>query len=71
MFFPDAMAADLARYDRYYHQGLLPDPTPTEREFWVSILGHELGHCLYHGRGEPTAERWEKKVLDAARGKLG
>jgi hypothetical protein len=67
MFFPDAMVADLARYEDYYNRGLLPDPTPTLRQFWASILGHELAHCLDHGRGEPTAERWEKKVLAAAR----
>lgn len=70
MFFPTAMANDLARYDEYYRQGLLPDPTPTEREFWVSILAHELSHCLDHGQGEPAAEAWEKKVLTAARGRL-
>jgi hypothetical protein len=67
MFFPDAMVADLVRYDDYYNRGLLPDPTPTLRQFWASIVGHELGHCLDHGRGEPTAERWERKVLTAAR----
>ena len=67
MFFPDAMVADLERYEDYYNQGLLPDPTPTLRQFWASILGHELAHCLDHGQGEPTAERWEKKVLTAVR----
>lgn len=70
MFFPDALTADLARYAGYYARGLLPDPTPTLREYWVSILGHELAHCLHHGRGEPTARRWEKKVLTAARNGL-
>jgi hypothetical protein len=70
MFFPTAMSDDLVRYAEYYAQGLLPDPTPTVREFWVSILAHELAHCLEHGKGEPIAESWEKKVLEAARGKL-
>jgi hypothetical protein len=67
LFFPQAMTDDLVRYENFYEQGLLPDPTPTLRQFWVSILGHELAHCLRHGSGEPVAERWEKKVLDRAR----
>lgn len=67
LLFPQAMTDDLVRYENFYEQGLIADPTPTIRQFWVSILGHELAHCLHHGSGEPTAERWEKKVLAAAR----
>ncbi len=70
MFFPVAMSDDLARYQQYYEQGLFADPPPSEREFWASILAHELAHCLGHGKGEPVAEAWEKKVLAAARGNL-
>jgi len=67
MFFPSAMAADLARWRAYHSQGLLPDPPPTIRQFWASITAHELAHCLKHGRGEPTAERWEARALAALR----
>ncbi len=67
MFFPTAMADDLARWRTYHSQGLLADPAPTLRQFWGSIMAHELAHCLKHGRGEPTAERWEARALAALR----
>ncbi|HEU4480428.1 MAG TPA: hypothetical protein VFS18_00960 [Actinomycetota bacterium] len=65
-FYPRAMADDLARWAGYYSQGLLPDPAPGRRAFWASILGHELAHCLRHGKGgEPLSERWERRALEA------
>ena len=67
MFFTTAMADDLDRWRTYNAQGLLDDPAPTRRQFWASILAHELAHCLDHGRGEPAAERWEAKALEAVR----
>jgi hypothetical protein len=75
LFYPTAIRRDLERQARFHAQGLLPDPPPTLRQFWVSILGHELAHCLPHEdffrqRGERTAERWEARVLAAARRRL-
>ena len=67
MFFTTAMADDLARWRTYNAQGLLDDPAPTRRQFWASILAHELSHCLDHGSDEEVAERWEAKALDAVR----
>ncbi len=71
MFFTSAMADDLVRWERYYDQGLLPEPPPTWRQFWASILAHELAHCLRHGTGgEPLSEEYERKVLLRAREEL-
>jgi hypothetical protein len=75
LFFPAAIKQDLARQKRFRSEGLLPDDPPTLRQFWVSILGHELGHCLpddssFRQRGERTAERWEGRVLAAARSSI-
>ena len=67
MFFPTAMADDLARWRTYNAQGLLADPAPSRRQFWASILAHELAHCLDHGSGEDVAERWEAKTLTRLR----
>lgn len=67
MFFPTAMTDDLARWRTYHAQGLLADPAPTRRQFWATILAHELAHCLDHGKGEATAERWEARALEALR----
>ena len=67
MFFVTAMADDLARWRTYNQQGLLDDPAPTRRQFWASILAHELAHCLDHGSDEDVAERWEAKALEAIR----
>ena len=66
-FYPTAMADDLVRWSQYYAQRLLPDPAPTLRQFWGAILAHELAHCLGHGKGEPVAERWEKRALRGLR----
>lgn len=67
MFFATAMDDDLDRWRTYNAQGLLDDPAPTRRQFWGSILAHELAHCLDHGSDEAVAERWEAKALEALR----
>jgi hypothetical protein len=72
-FYPAAIARDRRRQRRFSAQGRLAHPPPTEREFWVSILAHELAHCLSHpNRLQPVGERvarlWEKRALRAARG---
>jgi hypothetical protein len=67
MFFPAAMAADLARWENYYRSDLLDDPPPSSRQFWASILGHELAHCQRGRNGEPAALKWEDRVLAAVR----
>lgn len=67
MFFPTAMSDDLDRWRSYHAQGFLADPPPSLRQFWASILAHELAHCLDHGKGEPVAERWEAKALESVR----
>jgi hypothetical protein len=71
-FYPAAIRRDLRRQAEFHADGYLDEPPATLREFWVSILAHELAHCLPHSnffrqRGEPTARRWEQRVLDAAR----
>ena len=70
MFFPTAMTDDLRRQDEFYSQGMLPEPAPSLRHFWVAILGHELAHCAPGAPGEPYAEKWEERVLDAAQKEL-
>lgn len=67
MFFPAAIARDLERWRGYFADGLVPDPPPTLRQYWASILAHELGHCLNWEGGEPFAERWEARALEALR----
>jgi hypothetical protein len=69
-FFPAAMDEDLVRWNSYYDQGLTPDPPPTVRQFWGSILGHELSHCPQKGKEtspEEVALSWERRVLGALR----
>lgn len=63
MFFPTAMSDDLSRWRTYHAQGLLADPPPTTRQFWASIMAHELAHCLDGGSGEGVAMRWERRAL--------
>ena len=70
VFYPTAMRDDLVRQGEYYEQGMLPEPPPSGRQFWASILGHELAHCAPGQPGEPYAQKWEKRVLDAARSEL-
>lgn len=70
-FFPAAMRQDLKRQARFRSEGRLPSPIPSTRAFWMSVLGHELAHCLpphrpFRQRGEATARRWERRILRAA-----
>ncbi len=78
MFFPTAIREDLERWRDYWAAGYMEDPPPTERQFWVAILAHELAHCIVTEEkrqgvkvpvmsGEDVAERWEAKVLAQAR----
>nr|MDQ3916654.1 hypothetical protein [Actinomycetota bacterium] len=67
MFFPNAIAQDLDRWRLYHSQGALVDPPPTLRQFWGSILAHELGHCFPGGPGEKVAEHWEREALERLR----
>ena len=67
MFFPSAITADLARWRSYYAQGAIADPAPTLRQFYGSLLAHELAHCRRGPRGESVAQAWERRALDALR----
>jgi hypothetical protein len=68
--YPAAIANDLARWRRYHAAGRLEAIPPDNlRQYWGSILAHELAHCLDHGSGEQSAERWERKALDGLRGR--
>ncbi|HEX2236339.1 MAG TPA: hypothetical protein VHK89_08695, partial [Actinomycetota bacterium] len=74
-FYPAAIALDLRRQAAYHADAGLSRAPPTARQFWVALLGHELAHCLpprvrFRQRGERTAERWEKRVLEAAKHRL-
>ena len=64
-FYSAAMSGDLERVGEYFDQGLVASPPPTERQFYASILGHELAHCLGQGKGEGVAQQWEARVLGA------
>jgi hypothetical protein len=75
-FFPTAIDDDRRLQAHYFEQGLLDRGPATLRDFWASILGHELAHCLVRKENglpaltpEPVAKRWEKKVLAALEGK--
>ena len=63
MFFPSAVVADLERWRRYYAAGLLAEPAPSKREFYGSLLAHELAHCRPGPRGEAVARSWETRAL--------
>jgi hypothetical protein len=62
VFYPVAIAQDLVRWRRYHAQGRLGRPPGTLRQYWGSILAHELAHCLGTGRGERVAKHWEAKA---------
>ena len=68
VFYPAAIAADLARWRRLHVRGLLGPPPSSLRHYWASILAHELGHCLGNGSGENVAEHWEAIALERLRG---
>jgi hypothetical protein len=64
MFFPTAITDDLTRWQSYYAGGYLDTPPPSSlRQFWASLLAHELGHCMEGPRGERVAERWEHRAF--------
>lgn len=67
MFFSSAVAADLERWSAYYRSGLIATPAPTMREFYGSLLAHELAHCRRGPRGEAVARAWERRALEALR----
>jgi hypothetical protein len=68
VFYPAAISSDLERWRRYHADGVLAQiPPSTLRQYWGSILAHELAHCLGHGRGETVARRWERTALRALR----
>lgn len=65
MFFPTAVAADLARWRDYYARGLVAEPPPSLRAFYGSLVAHELAHCRPGPRGEPVALAWEERARNA------
>ena len=67
MFFPAAVLADLARWQSYYAGGLVAEPPPTLRQFYGSLVAHELAHCRPGPRGEDIARAWENRALEALR----
>ena len=67
MFFPTAVAADLARWRDYYARGLLSEAAPSLRVFYGSLLAHELAHCRPGPRGESVARAWENRARAALR----
>lgn len=67
-FYPTAMLSDLARWNSYYERGLTGLVPPSHRQFWASIVGHELSHCPQRGitpTPEPVALAWERRVREA------
>ena len=67
MFFPSAVASDLARWREYYAGGLLAEQPPTVRGFYGALLAHELAHCRRGPRGEAVARAAEDRALQALR----
>ena len=70
MFFPTAVADDLARWRIYHAGGYIEDPAPSRRQFWAGLLAHELAHCLEGPRGERVAEMWERRAMDRFEARL-
>ena len=67
MFFPAAVAKDLARWNDYYAAGLLAAVPPTVRQFYGSLVAHELAHCRRGPRDEDVARAWEDRAVAAFR----
>ena len=67
MFFPVAVRRDLIRWTSYYGAGLIAGPPPTLREFYGSLVAHELAHCRRGPRDEAVARGWEERALEALR----
>ena len=63
MFFPSAVTSDLARWRQFFAAGAMAEPPPTLREFYGSLLAHELAHCADGPRGEAVAQAWERRAL--------
>lgn len=70
MFFPSAVADDLARWRDYYSAGLMAEPPPSVREFYGSLVAHELAHCRPGARGEAVARAWEARALGLLRDQI-
>ena len=66
LFFPVAIERDLVAQQEGFELGFWDEP-PSLRQFWAAVLGHELGHCLDWDGGEPVAEKWEVRTLEALR----
>ncbi|HET7482159.1 MAG TPA: hypothetical protein VFK89_04795 [Actinomycetota bacterium] len=68
MFFPRAIIIDLARWRGFWAQGRIDrEPPAGLREYYASLLAHELGHCQPGDRDEQAALRWERRALDHLR----
>lgn len=65
MFFPTAVADDLARWQDYHSRGLTAAAPPSLRAFYGSLVAHELAHCRRGPRGETVARAWEERARDA------
>ena len=72
VFFPNAIARDLANWRLYHSRGSVEEPPPTLRQYWGAIAAHELGHCFPGSPGEKVARSWEARALEALRqGRVG
>ena len=66
MFFSTSIAADLERWRSLYAEGRIDRPPPESlRQYYGSLLAHELGHCQPGPRGEPEALSWEHRAVTA------
>ena len=66
MFFPTSIANDLARWTAFYAQGRIARPPPASlRQYYASLLAHELGHCQPGLRDESVALSWEHRTVAA------
>ncbi len=63
-FYPVAVQLDLGTLRRGVELGYF-ETAPTMRQMWAGVLGHELAHCFNWDGGEPFAERWEDRTIEA------